>query len=132
MLFEKSYDIVLWFLVKIIWKYLENFPHSFFSKIFKLIFLESSAANIENAYFYLIQKCPCFVFSLLFIHWIIFFATKLRFGINPSKPFLSRIKKNYFTETCQIGKPTHPPRKIYFIKFMKKHFSFDVLKFGIF
>jgi hypothetical protein len=30
--------------------------------------------------------------------------------------FYPELKKNYFTEICQIGKPTHPPRKIYFIK----------------
>jgi hypothetical protein len=37
------------------------------SKIFKLIFLESPAENIKKANFYLIQICPRFVSSLLFI-----------------------------------------------------------------
>jgi hypothetical protein len=67
MLFEKSYDMVLWFLLKNNWKYFEN---------------------IENATFYFIQICPHFVSSLLLILWIIIFATKLRFGRNPSKPSL--------------------------------------------
>jgi hypothetical protein len=56
------------------------------SKIFKLIFLESSAENIAYDTSYFIQICPLFVSLLLFILWIIIFATKLRFGRNPSKP----------------------------------------------
>jgi hypothetical protein len=90
MLFEKSYDMVLWFSVKINRKYFENFPHF----LFKLNFLVSPAGNIEIATFYYIQICPRFVSSLLFILWIILFQTKLRFGRNPSKPsFIQNWKK---------------------------------------
>jgi hypothetical protein len=32
MLFEKSYDTVLRFLVETFWKYIENFPHFWFKK----------------------------------------------------------------------------------------------------
>ena len=64
-------------------------------KIFKLIFLESSAENIENATFHFIQICPCFVSSLLFVFWIIIFATKLRFGKNPSKLFFTKNQENF-------------------------------------
>jgi hypothetical protein len=63
------------------------------SKIFKLSFLESQAENMGIATYHFIQICPRFVSSILFILWIIIFETKLRFGRNPSMPFLSRIKK---------------------------------------
>jgi hypothetical protein len=52
------------------------------SKFFKLIFLEFSAENIRNAYFHYIQTCLRFVFSLLFILWIIIFWIKIRFARN--------------------------------------------------
>jgi hypothetical protein len=73
------------------------------SKNFELIFLESSAVNFTNSTFYFIQIRPCFVSLLLFILWIIIFATKLRFGKNQSNLFYIQNKWKKLTETCQVG-----------------------------
>jgi hypothetical protein len=64
MLFEKSYDIFLGFLVETILKYFENFPHFLF-KIFQTNFFEIT--GLKYATFNFFQICPCFVSSLLFI-----------------------------------------------------------------
>jgi hypothetical protein len=127
MLFEKSYDMVLWFLVKNNSKYFENFTYI----LFKLIFLESSAENIENAHFNFNQISSYFVSLLLVQLWIIIFATKLRFSRNLSKPFLFKIKKII---TLKLAKLVSRP--IHHVKFNKlnswKNISFDVLKFRFF
>jgi hypothetical protein len=91
MLFEKSYDTFLGFLVETIWKYFENFPHFWF-KFFKHIFLKLPAKNSGNSTFYFIQICPRFVSSLLFILGIIIFVTNDGLAEIHRSPLLSRIK----------------------------------------
>jgi hypothetical protein len=88
MLFEKPYDMLRWFLVKNNRKCFENFISFLVPNFFKLIFLESLAEKMKNGYFDLIQICPRFVHSLLFILLIIIFWMKIRFGRNSSKPSL--------------------------------------------
>jgi hypothetical protein len=120
----------LWFSVKKIGNILKIFVISC-TKIFKLIFLESPAESIENLTFYFIQICPRFVSPLLFILWIIFFATKLRFGRNPSKPFFIKNKKKIISPKFAklISRPIHHVKFIS-LNLWKKS-SFDVLKFRI-
>jgi hypothetical protein len=103
------------------------------SKIFKLIFLESPAENIENAAFYFIQICPCFVSSILFILWIIIFATKLRFVRNRLSPSLIKNKKKIIA--LKLAKfLSRPDQRIQFISFIscKKIFLTMCQNFGFF
>jgi hypothetical protein len=129
MLFKKSSDIFWDFWSKLFGNILKIFLIS--CSNLKLIFLESSAENIENAHLNFNQICPRFVSSLLFILLIIIFATKLQFERNPSKPFLSRIKINRKPQLVKLVS-----RPIHHVKFTKlnsrKKISFDVLKFRFF
>jgi hypothetical protein len=62
------------------------------SKILKLIFLESPAENMKKAISYFIQICLRFVSLLLFILWIIIFATVWEKSIEAF--FNQELKKN--------------------------------------
>ena len=105
--------------------YLENILKIFLifrSKIFKLIFLESSAENIKNTTFFYSNMSSFYFFALVntlnhnFCNKTTVWEKSIEALFNPE------FKENYFTETCQIGKPTRPPFKIYFIQLMKKYF----------
>jgi hypothetical protein len=81
--------------------------------VFKLIFWESLAENSENAHFNFNEICPRFVSSLFFNTLNHNFCNKTTVWQKSIKAlFNPELNTFYHTETCQIGKPTHPPRKI--------------------
>jgi hypothetical protein len=129
--FEKSYDMILWFLVKNIWKYFENLPHFLF-KQFQTYFSGIISWKYWEYHILLHSNISSFCFFALVYTLNHNFCNETTVWQKSIKAlFYPEIKKKYFTEICQIGKPTHPPVKIYFIKHMKK-ISFDVLKFRFF
>jgi hypothetical protein len=132
MLFEKSYDMVLLFLVKIIWKYFENLPHFLF-KNFQTYFFGIITWKYWECHLLLYSNMSSFCFlALVYTLNHNFCKETTVWQKSIEALFYPELKKNYFTEICQIGKPTHPPFKIFFIKLMKKNISFDVLKFCFF
>ena len=112
MLFEKSYDTFLRFLVETFWKYFENFPHFWF-KIFQTNF----SGILSWKYWewllalYLNMLSFCF-FALVYTLNHTFLNENTVCAKCTLALFNQKLKKNYFTETCLIGKPTRSPRKI--------------------
>jgi hypothetical protein len=130
MLLKKSYDMVLWFLVKNNWKHFENFLHFLFKNFQTYFSGITSWKNIENVTFDFIQICPRFISPLLFILWIIIFATKLQLSRNPSKLyFIKDYKLILLPEFAKlVSRPIHHLKK-YFFRFAKisnvfKNFQF--------
>jgi hypothetical protein len=128
MLFEKSYDIILGFWSKLFRKF-----SSFLVQKFSNLFFWNDQLKILRMPPFILFKYVLVLFLRSCLYSESYFLQR-NYGSGEihRSPLYSRITKKYLTETCQIGKPTHPPFKICFINLMKINFSFDVLKFRFF
>jgi hypothetical protein len=112
MLFEKSYEIFLGFSVETIWKYIENFPHFLF-KNFQTNFSGILSWKYWEWLLSLYQNRSSFCFFALVYTLNHNFSNETTVWQKSIKAFFyPELKKFYHTESCKIGKPTHPPRKI--------------------
>ena len=117
-LFEKSNDIFLKFLVETFWKYFKNFPNFLF-KIFQTIFFKNRLKTLGMP-LYFFQICPRFVSPLLLILWIIIFETKQRFGRNPSKLFfIQNLKTIISPKLAEVSQPIYHLKCISFNSWKK-------------